>query len=487
MDRFPPEILEKVLGSLDMRTLCTARLVCKTLSSAASRWVHSIRVSAEYLREHPDTNFGHFPCLAQVAIAGILIEDLPLLALPAVANAVTDVDIQLVDHPLSSSRGPRPTLPRFPNMRSMEIRRFELDNDFDFPPSLQKLVLEDWLCDRNGDAVLRLTGLTSLRLAVYDRQHSAHAFEGLTTLTGLRKLDITGPASMLPCMGALLLLTHLDWACHPHRDSPDTQPIDLAPLTRLQDLVHLGVYMYLDSGLILDHVVTIGLMTSLRSLKLRGKRVALVDLDTSLLTPLSRLTKLFLEEGCMDLSSLQRMNIEGLQDLTLLEAHRWGPEVASVLHRATRLEHLHFTWSYRGGGRMEAGALVLALSQMSRLQSLLLAPGWLRYQSCFQAIGLLTGLTSLHYSGSDISPADVEECARLTKLRTLTLLPNDFSPCGPITSDEFLAVAMLPELKSLVLGKQLGFWGYPATHDFAQWYNGPRHCKGWPPLELEFV
>jgi hypothetical protein len=486
MDCFPPEILEKVLGSLDMRTLCTARLICKTLSTAASRWVHTIRVSAEYLREHPDTSFSHFPCLAQVAIAGVLIEDLPLLASPAVAHAVTDVEIQLIDRPPSdSSRGPRPTLPHLPKVRSLEIRRFGIENDFYFPASLQELVLRDWVCSHNGDAVLRLTGLTNLNLTVHDRlwSRSDHSFEELTTLTALRKLQIGGLMSILPCVAALPLLTHLDWAC---QESGNAPPLDLAPLTRLPNLVHLGVNVYLEVGLTPGSIRSIGLLTGLRSLKLRSKRVGLVDLDATLLTPLSRLTKLSLDEGCMDLASLRRMNIEGLQDLALMEPRHSGPEVTSLLQRATGLEHLHFAWSYGFGRMREAGPLVLALSQMSRLQSLRLAPGWLGY-SCFQAIGLLAGLTSLHYSESEISPADVEECARLTNLRTLTLLPDDFSPSGPITSDEFLALAMLPELKSLVLGKQLGFWGYPATHDFADWYNGPRHCKGWPPLELEFV
>jgi hypothetical protein len=489
LDCFPPELLETVLGSLDVRTLCTTRLVCKTLSTAASRCVRSIRVSPEYLRDHPDTTFDSFPCLDQVAITGILAEDLPLLAQPAISHAVTDVEFHLVEAPTRGYKYPRPNLPLLPNLRSMTIVRFDLDNDFYFPPSLQELLLQNSVCDRNGGPVLRLTGLTSLRLTVYDKNDSPHPFRGLTSLSALQKLDIHGPASLFLCIGALPLLTHLDWTCLDLSGLNEGQPFDLAPLTRLHSLVHLGLTAFLDSWLTFGHIRTIGQMTSLRSLKLRGNDAGGspgLDLDATLLIPLSGLTKLTLDGGCMDVGSLGRMNIEGLQDLMLWDAHELGPEVASVMERATGLERLDFTWGYRPSCLLEAEPLSLALSGMSRLQSLRLSPGPLRCESCFQAIGLLTGLTALHYRGDLITHADVELCACLTKLRSLTLEPEQFSPWGPITVDHFLALAMLPELTSLVMGKRVGFWGYPATHDLAEWYNSERHRKGWPSLRLEF-
>jgi hypothetical protein len=157
-----------------------------------------------------------------------------------------------------------------------------------------------------------------------------------------------------------------------------------------------------------------------------------------------------------------------------------------VLERATGLERLDFTWGYCPSCILEAEPLGLALAGMLRLQSLRISPGCLGYETCFGAISLLTGLTQLEFRGVRVTHADVDACSCLTKLRSLMLLPGEFSPWGPMTVDHFLAVAMLPELTSLVMGKRMGFWGYPATHDLAEWYNAERHSKGWPPLHLEF-
>jgi hypothetical protein len=483
---FPPEILEMILGSLDVRTLCTARLVCKTLSSAASRCVRSIRVSAQYLRENPGTNFNSFPCLTQVAIPDVLLEDLPVLAQPAISHAVTDVNLKLLES-APMREAPRPTLPHLPNLRSMEIVRFGLDNDFCFPSTLQELFLWDTVSIRNGDPVLRLTGLTRLHVFVSD--YGDELFEGLTTLTALQRLTVIGSEDILHCMGALPLLTHLDWSGSSHRRLPGDPPVDLAPLTHLQNLVHLGIRLDGTSQLDLDHIRTIRQIASLRSLELSAKPPGSPNLHKTLLKPLCRLTKLSLDQGCIGLGSLQGMNIEGLKDLTLWRAHQLGPEVPSVLQRATGLESLYFSWRGPGVGCVDAAQLFLALTQMSRLQSLTLAPGPLHHTvrgSCFGAIGLLTGLTSLHVSGNCVTDADVAACAGLKKLRRLTLLPNYFSPWGPVSVDAFLDVAMLPELSKLTMSKICGVWGISLVYNREEWFDAERRCRGWPPLDLDF-
>jgi hypothetical protein len=125
-------------------------------------------------------------------------------------------------------------------------------------------------------------------------------------------------------------------------------------------------------------------------------------------------------------------------------------------------------------GCVDAAPLFVALSQMSRLLSLTLAPGPLHHTvraSCFEAIGLLTGLTSLYVSGSCVTDADVAACAGLRKLRRLTLLPNNFSPWGPVSLDAFLDVAMLPELSKLRMSKICGVWGISLVYDREEWFD----------------
>jgi hypothetical protein len=82
-----------ILEAVDLRTLCTARLVSRHFCRAASTQVQTLRLSAEYLCSHPETTFTHFPNLKQVAIEDLDEGDFTALSGHAVCEAITDVSL----------------------------------------------------------------------------------------------------------------------------------------------------------------------------------------------------------------------------------------------------------------------------------------------------------------------------------------------------------------------------------------------------------
>jgi hypothetical protein len=477
LDFLPPELLELIIRRLDVRSLCTARLVCTDFCLVASNWVKSVKASGDQLQSYPDTHFDCFPYLSRVTIFGVKKEHVPLLAVPALGHAVTHLTLEFDWSTLGEA--PPPILPPLPNLRVLRTGRIGLDNTFQFPPSLQELHLSDPVSKINGDPLTRLTLLTSLSLPC---GHRDPPFEGLSHLTALRQLDIGGTPSILPFVGALSLLTHLEWMCF---NSPTC---DLTPFMHLQKLEHLHI-MSSRFVMELDHFRAIGQISSLRSLILdaEGPRL-LLDADLSLLKPLSRLTLLEQSSCCMDGRSLLSMNIEGLKTLNLGEAGMLGngTEAVSILQRAIGCETLHFSWGRRSNATVDVTPLSVALSGLTALQTLKLNTNQLR-GSCFEAIGLLTGLLYFHWKGDYVTNADVMACTRMRSLRMLSLLPARFSPYGPITLDGFLGLARLPELHWLQLHMFMGIWGTAVTPDIKAQMDGGRLSRGLPPLDLSFA
>jgi hypothetical protein len=76
----PPDVVETILGCLDLRTLCTTRLVCKLFRTTASHFLHSLKLSPEDFRFRRKLNFSNFPDLRQVSLLDVKAVDFPLLA-----------------------------------------------------------------------------------------------------------------------------------------------------------------------------------------------------------------------------------------------------------------------------------------------------------------------------------------------------------------------------------------------------------------------
>jgi hypothetical protein len=475
-----PDLLGSILASLDARALCTARLVSRQFRIEASNHLHTAHLSAKYLRSLPNIDFNTCPAIKHVAVSGIDEDDFDLLAQSGVCDVVTHLSLvppflrRRAVPPLVMPAPDQPMLPHLPALISLTVSGKDFRHVTYVSAALQELVLQDGDIIQDAGILTRLTQLTSL--AICSKYWGGAPLKGLTALnlSALQHLEIPCSGTSLMAFTGLTLLTHLSWTCLDRGEPPGSY--DLALFTRLTKLVHLGIApWWLWVGR--QQCRSIGNLTTLRSLTLNVRGDSLFP---ELLAPLSSHTALVLNCGFMDVCNLQGMSVGGLQFL-VLHPCPLNPEIVSVLQHATALTRLYFTCR-KGSLNKEEAYLGSALSCMPRLQSLHLdrVPG--RGKSCFEAIGLLTGLTSLIWEGAIVTDADVAACAGLRKLRELSLVPRSEAPL--IRFETFCAIAELVELSKLRLGV---FMRIPTTYcsdDIMAVLNAEKHSRGWPPLDL---
>jgi hypothetical protein len=437
------------------------------------------RLSAGYLRAHPDTNFCNFPELRHVAIAGVEKDDVAVLFQPAIANAVTH--LRLGDWevwPFELEEVPR--LPTLPNLVGLTTLDYPFSPAFPLPLSLRDLYLGDPVPYADADLLTCLTNLTSLHVNIYGGG-TKKVYEALTVLTALQRLSIKAGAEVIPLVVNLSLLSHLRFNLTMPFNAGS--PLELAPLARLQKLVHL------EFGQLVTEVTpplfeALGAITSLRSLYLEVRRAPhLMDLESYFPTPLTRLVLHCFEQ---DLSLLRGVKIEGLRELCLGRMHELGRDVVEALQRATGLTHLRLSFTKRGHA-VWPGQVGLALMQMSQLRALSLESSVLPARTCVKAIGLLTELTSLKWVGKYVTNADVRAWLGLRKLRVLSILSQNPAPYDCITADTFFALARLPELRELNMREKFGSCPFGLTDEVRTQVNGERHSKGWAALHLTLM
>jgi hypothetical protein len=482
-DLIPLEMLEKVIAFLDVRTLCTARLVCTSFLPVASSCVHTLTLSAGGMRSFPETIFSRFPKVMRVTICNVkLDDDLPLLGRPHIRDAVT---YMVVAHaPSSAILLP---LPEFRNLTSLAFVNHLPPNRFALPTTLKELVL-DWPAPAPpADDLNRLTRLTSLRIAVIPIVLHPPGNPG-TFLSALHKLDITCHSLLIPRVQEWTQLTHLTWeSLHVPGQSWFN---DLSPFTHLQGLVYLGIKAV---NFCADRDCFMGLtrMPALRSLDLMIDRAhqpfCWGRLPAGSL-PLLPLTHLGLSLGFMCLGVLPRMVAEGLESLSLTKAFFLEDNEIRGLGQATGLTRLEVLMDSGIPYHTRPCLFHEAVSGMSRLQALSVHTGESGI-SCPLVVVRLTGLTQLRWAGVHVSNADIAACARLKGLRELSLSADPYTktpPPAPITSNAFEALARLPQLTWLELSQSLGIRAGPLSEEARARlpFNAGRHARGWPSLEV---
>jgi hypothetical protein len=440
-----------------------------------------VKVPAHHLHCAPERVFQRFPMLTRTTILGVEEEDLPLLARPAVCDTVIDLEmcLQPVEPwcPASSL-----TLPALPNLRALTVRGFSFDTVLPFPHTLQAVDLADPVASDHVDALTRLPDLTHLSFGSSCSDWSvAEPMEALPALTNLQSLEITCTSYHIPSLGTLTRLTFLSWRSHSQYDDS----ADLAPLTHLQSLLHLGIGP-MNLKLWRAHFVAIGTLTTLQSLQLLVHGPTLTASDAAPLTHLTELTRLGLfSDG--HLSFLGRMHVQGLQDLALQNVYKLGRSGVSLLQQATGMTRLQFGYTY-SQGMVPAEEFCQVMSAMSRLQSLSLNASLVLSGSWFDSIAALTGLTELEWRGDHLTSPDMDACARIRSLRTLQLLPDRIALSGHVDIDAFLlaflALAKLPELSNLLLGEAMGIQNI--YKEMATLVDAERHARGWPGLDINF-
>ncbi len=312
-------------------------------------------------------------------------------------------------------------------------------------------------------------------------------FTAITTLTKLKKLEVSAHSSLIPYLGRLTVLTHLRLNLYSNDSGPD---LDLAPFTRLRSLVHLDIGSCMKK-LKPEHLAIMGLIASLKSLRLGlVQRPSSVAASATPFTPLAGLTALAVESYDPNLSFLSRFNLEGLRELRLWCPSRLSPAGVVALGRATGLTRLKISLRHgdvpvtRLAKQKELG---LALSRFSRLVGLSLEAGSYPAKSCFKAIGRLTALTSLDWIGTRCTNADVGALLSLRRLHALSITPWRSAGSKRIAPETLFGLAALPELRSLKLSEEFGGVQVKMMNDIHVMLRAQRHARGWPPLDLNLV
>jgi hypothetical protein len=158
------------------------------------------RVSAEYQRAHPDTNFRNFPRLRHISVAQITKADIPVLSQPPIADAVTHLSLDLFQmRPLKLTAVPR--LSFLPNLVGLTALHYPLHPAVPLPLTLVDLWWGDPVPVVNAGPLTRLTTLTSLRFHITGADGD-RPFEALTTLSLLQRLNLVAGPPTLPLWGS---------------------------------------------------------------------------------------------------------------------------------------------------------------------------------------------------------------------------------------------------------------------------------------------
>ncbi len=186
--QLPGDLLWTILGFLDVRSLCTARLVCQHLRLSASGHLTSLHLGSEALKHAPQSKFSQFSCLTHLAVSELgsgpfFLRD---LADPQIAPFVTHVDAMGSDA-AGRFRRERTTcalshLKLLPKLLSLRLPADVFDTDV-LPLGLEELCLYGPIL---GDATLltRFSGLTSLDIEVTGGQLGS--LTGICTLRCLK-------------------------------------------------------------------------------------------------------------------------------------------------------------------------------------------------------------------------------------------------------------------------------------------------------------
>jgi hypothetical protein len=283
-DLLPLDLVDSIIGFLDVGTRCTARLVCRGLSRVASISLNTLKLPAEGLRPRRSflqihrrsaISFKHFPRATRVIVTRVPTThgNFQGLAHPNIRDAITELKVMshrwieletglpTVPHWIANCNiGPNRlcfTLPALPNLRSMTVLDYGFPKCLTFPSTLEELILEFCHADPNAHALTRLTKLTSLHMT--NIKNPDRLFDAVKTLPALQRLDIEcwedGVLDLTKL--APLQLTHFDV----HVDFA----LDLALIPLFDKLVHLGI-MPLQAMPLVQGFRSVSRITTLKSL-----------------------------------------------------------------------------------------------------------------------------------------------------------------------------------------------------------------------------
>ncbi len=352
----PEEMLWRIMGYLDLQTLCTARLVCKLFRNSASGHLKALQIDSKDLEQAPPSGLTQLSGLTHLAVSVSGKRRLRVLTHPRIAPLVTHVELhRACFEDMQGGIGGLSHLVSLPNLSSLvmalPVGSCEIVS---LPVRLKELHIKHFV-QKDASSLTRFSGLTKLRVDLLPG--AEQSLETLTSLHSLRSLELSCGASALRTLSTFTMLTSLTW--NVGFDSFAGNVLHglshLIGLSRLDVIDHHGIVTH-------EHLACLSGLTRLTCFGLAGSRLADNVAGSSALMPLTRLASLRLLGLPNGLLLLPTLNVGALHSLEL----SWVEGDISALQRATGLTHLDFHFihvdSFLG--------LEAILVRMSKLHSL---------------------------------------------------------------------------------------------------------------------
>jgi hypothetical protein len=466
----PLDLLWTIIGFLDMRSLCTARIVCRCFCQSASSHLKALQLDCAALEQHPTAIFTRFSGLTRLEVAVHRESDLKLLAHPGIGPAVTHIKVWRFPPRGGQNTDDLAHLGLLPKLHSLLVNGVESDlaNIELLPNGLEELTINDpypWPPDKglkDASPLTQFSNLTSVRIGM--AEGDGQSVRSLTSLRNLRSLCL-GNFSAAGVLSTFTMLTSLTWICDPRVDRWSIFN-DLSRLTQLSKLkVDAGFHEVAHEDL-----ACVAQLTELTCLIMCNSWLPEWVPGSCPLSPLTRLASLGLYGLAGGVPLLASLNLEGLRSLKLGQVE--GD--TSVLRRATGLTQLEFE-SYDSVSIRGLGATLRRMSDLRSLSlSVHVAPGTKPFR-LGHALKPLRHLTKLAYTGHFEVDGDITACTSLPSLRSLGLNASTITP------------ACLPSLQAMPGLTQLALWSIrkaEVSPNMIEAFDAERLRRGWPRLKL---
>jgi hypothetical protein len=227
----PDDVLEKIAGfmAMDVRALCTARLLCKPLCQFASGHLKALQLDCTALEQPPTSSSTRLSGLTRVEVSVKRRNRICLITHANVAPVITYVDLQQArpdDGPESVDN-----LNLLPNLRSLSLHVEPSKIKF-LPTGLEELRIKYYL-HKDVSSLTQISALTTLEVALTARGELS--FGRLTSLLNLRSLNMRCGLSTLRVITTFSMVTSLTWRVDSGESPQSTFP-GLGQLTKLSYL-----------------------------------------------------------------------------------------------------------------------------------------------------------------------------------------------------------------------------------------------------------
>jgi hypothetical protein len=233
--QLPEELLSTIMGSLDVRSLCAARLVCKELRKSASGHLKALELNWAELPEACLTDFGQFAGVTRLTVSGDISLDsasVGLIAHPRIAPLVTHVHMTRFMYVEQADT--LPLLMHLPKLHSLRLCATMCEVEL-LPVGLKDLILSHHM-HQSASPLTRFTALTGLQLDLFMDGASVEPLTGCQNLRSLRLSRVECKYDRFKVVSMLTMLSSLALKLYCQQEAGATIFTNLASLTQLSQL-----------------------------------------------------------------------------------------------------------------------------------------------------------------------------------------------------------------------------------------------------------